>query len=77
MRPLRGYAPYIGGFGVSFCVVLSAGLLLMALRGHDWRTRLGAAWRAFAVLWLAGWGWALCALDPSGGAHLERDPDPG
>ncbi|HEX2668845.1 MAG TPA: apolipoprotein N-acyltransferase [Gammaproteobacteria bacterium] len=52
---LAGYAPYLGGFGVSFAVVLSAGLLLAALQAGRWRR---AAWpvAALAVLWSAGWG---------------------
>ena len=52
---LGGYAPYLGGFGVSFAAVVSAGLLLAACEAGGWRR----AWPLLAVLaavWLAGWG---------------------
>ena len=52
---LRGYAPYIGGFGVGFTVVLSAGFLLMALEAASLR-RAAMAGTALVALWLAGWG---------------------
>jgi apolipoprotein N-acyltransferase len=55
--PLKGYAPYISGFGVSLCVVLSAGLLRVALASRGWRGRL--LWSgALLALWCAGWGLA-------------------
>jgi apolipoprotein N-acyltransferase len=52
---LKGYAPYIGGFGVSFAVVLSAGLLLTAMEAVSLR-RAAATILALAALWCAGWG---------------------
>jgi len=52
---LSGYAPYIGGFGVSFCVVLSAVLLMALFDSRPWqRAALPAA--ALVLLWFAGWG---------------------
>jgi apolipoprotein N-acyltransferase len=51
--PLRGYAPLSGVFGVGFCVLVSAGLLLSALEARDWRRR-GAVLGVLAALWLAG-----------------------
>jgi len=56
---LKGYAPYISGFGVSLCVVLSAGLLLMALQSRAWRGRLLPV-IALVALW--GTGSALATL---------------
>ena len=52
---LAGFAPYIGGFGVSLAVVLSAGLLLTALEAASAR-RAAAAGIALAALWCAAWG---------------------
>ena len=63
---LAGYAPLLGGLGVSYAVALSAGLLLMLLdRGRK-------RWIALAglmLLWLAGWGllqvqWTQRSADP-------------
>jgi len=50
--PLRGYAPLLGGFGVSFCVILSAGLLLGLLAVPGRRRALALA--GFVVLWVGG-----------------------
>ena len=47
---LSGYAPYVAGFGVSFCVVLSGGLLLAALQAGGWRKAAVPA-AACAALW--------------------------
>jgi apolipoprotein N-acyltransferase len=52
---LAGFAPYISGFGVSLMVVLSAGLLLMAIQAQAWRRRL-VPLAALVLLWFAGWG---------------------
>ena len=52
---LAGFAPYIGGFGVSLVVVLSAGLLSMLLQAVSLRRTIAAA-GALAALWCAGWG---------------------
>jgi apolipoprotein N-acyltransferase len=52
---LKGYAPYIGGFGVSFVVVVSAGLLLLACRSGTWRRALPSL-AGLVALWCVGWG---------------------
>ena len=52
---LKGYAPYIGGFGVSCAVVVSAGLLLLACQARTWRRALPLL-AGLVVLWCAGWG---------------------
>ena len=75
--PLKGYAPYISGFGVSLCVVLSAGLLLLALRARNWQRRLMAA-TLLVVLWLSGWGlgqlrWTHPAGAPLGVTLIQGD----
>ena len=57
--PLRGYAPLWGAFGVSFCVILSAGLLLTAVDVYASMRQRTAASTGLAVLWIAG---ALFAL---------------
>lgn len=52
--PLRGYAPLWGVFGVSFCALFCAGLLLLALgRQAAWRRRV-VALAALAALWTSG-----------------------
>ena len=52
--PLRGYAPLVGIYGVSFCVLLSAGGLALAFaRGVSLRRRL-ALLAALTGLWVAG-----------------------
>jgi apolipoprotein N-acyltransferase len=50
--PLAGYAPLLGVLGVSWMVILSAGLLASLLTG-----RRGRHWLASALLliWLGGW----------------------
>ncbi|HEV2211891.1 MAG TPA: apolipoprotein N-acyltransferase [Gammaproteobacteria bacterium] len=50
--PLRGYAPLLGGFGVSLCVMLSAGLLLGVLVAP--RRRRALALAGFVALWGGG-----------------------
>ncbi|HEY3645689.1 MAG TPA: apolipoprotein N-acyltransferase [Gammaproteobacteria bacterium] len=52
---LAGFAPYIGGFGASLVVVLSAGLLLMLLEAKSLR-RAAIMAAALVALWCAGWG---------------------
>lgn len=52
--PLRGYAPLWGVFGVSFCVILSAGLLCMALDTAYPSRRRAASAGGFAALWVVG-----------------------
>src|SRR5579859_582908 len=52
---LSGYAPYLGGFGVSFCVVVCAVLLLEVLGSRSWK-QAGLPFAALVFLWLAGWG---------------------
>lgn len=52
--PLAGFAPYLGVFGVSWAVWLSAGLLLLLIHG-SWRARL--IWGSLMVaLWIGAWG---------------------
>ena len=52
--PLRGYAPLVGVYGVGFCALLSAGLLLLAFaRGAHLRRRL-VLLALLAGLWIAG-----------------------
>ena len=52
--PLRGYAPLVGVYSVSFCVLLSAGLLQLACaRSTSLRRRL-ALLAVLAGLWIAG-----------------------
>ncbi len=50
--PLAGMAPYLGVFGVSWAVMLSAGLLLCLLRGE----RRGPCVAGVLGLWLGIWG---------------------
>ncbi len=52
--PLAGLAPYLGVFGVSWAVILSAGLLLLTIQG-DRRIRLFAGALAL-LLWGGAWG---------------------
>jgi apolipoprotein N-acyltransferase len=53
--PLSGFAPYVGVFGVSWAVVLSAGLLLMILTTQKWRAK--CLWGGVAILfWVVAWG---------------------
>lgn len=53
--PLSGLAPYVGVFGVSWAVVVSAGLLLMVLTSQTWRARL--IWGVLSIfLWVDAWG---------------------
>lgn len=64
---LAGLAPYVGVFGVGWAVMLSAGLLLLALQG-DRRARAWALGLAVA-LWTGAWGlgkigWTTPAGDP-------------
>lgn len=49
--PLRGYASLLGTFGVGFCVILSAGLLLDMLAP---RRRRALALAGFTALWVVG-----------------------
>src|SRR5205085_2380962 len=67
---LSGYAPYIGGFGVSLGVVLSAGLLLTALETTSLR-RAAAACAALVLLWLTGWGLGQLRWTHPAGAPLS------
>lgn len=51
--PLAGYAPLLGVFGVSWMAALSAGLIVLAIRGE------GVRWRwlgALAAIWVVGAG---------------------
>lgn len=66
---LKGYAPYIGGFGVSFAVVLSAGLLSLACAAGTWRRAL-APLAGLAALWCAGWGLGAITWTHPAGAPL-------
>lgn len=50
--PLAGIAPYLGVFGVSGAVALTAGLLAAAVRAR----RVLPAGAAIACLWLLAWG---------------------
>ncbi|HEY1772206.1 MAG TPA: apolipoprotein N-acyltransferase [Gammaproteobacteria bacterium] len=68
--PLKGYAPYISGFGVSLCVVLSAGLLMTLLRSCAWRGRL-LSLAALLALWGAGWGLGMVRWTHPAGAPLN------
>ncbi len=52
--PLAGIAPYLGVFGVSWAVMLSAGFLLWLSRG-DRRGRYLAGALGL-LLWVGGWG---------------------
>lgn len=53
--PLSGLAPYLGVFGVSWAVVVSAGLVLMVLTTPHWRIKL--LWGVVTVsLWIGAWG---------------------
>lgn len=52
---LAGFAPYMGGLGVSLAVLLSAGMLLTALEAATLRRAIMAA-IALVALWGAGWG---------------------
>ncbi len=51
--PLAGYAPLLGGLGVSFMLVLSTGLLLLLREAG--RVRWFAV-SGLLLLWSAGWG---------------------
>ncbi len=51
--PLKGFAPVLGVYGVSFMLLLSAALLLFALL-TDGRRRLVAI-SAASLLWISGW----------------------
>ncbi|MGE5625991.1 MAG: apolipoprotein N-acyltransferase [Bacillota bacterium] len=52
--PLRGYAPLVGVFGVSFLALLSAGLLFEAAAPAARLHRRAGMLAAFAVLWIGG-----------------------
>lgn len=53
--PLAGLAPYLGVFGVSWAVVLSAGLLLLLLTAATRRQRI--IWSGLiGLLWMGAWG---------------------
>ncbi len=52
--PLRGFAPLWGVFGVGFCVLLSAGLLLTALDAAQSLRRRAACAGGLVLLWCAG-----------------------
>ncbi len=52
--PLRGYVPIWGVYGVSFCVILSAGLLLSAVDVPGSLRKRTIALGALLVLWVAG-----------------------
>ncbi|HEX4299974.1 MAG TPA: apolipoprotein N-acyltransferase [Gammaproteobacteria bacterium] len=67
---LKGYAPYISGFGVSLCVVLSAGLLLTAFQCRGWRGRLFSL-AALLALWCGGWGLGAVRWTHPAGAPLS------
>ena len=67
---LKGYAPYIGGFGVSFAVALSAGLLSLACAAGTWRRAL-APLAGVAALWCAGWGLGAVTWTHPAGAPLS------
>ncbi|MFI4967616.1 MAG: apolipoprotein N-acyltransferase [Gammaproteobacteria bacterium] len=57
--PLRGYAPLWGVFGVTFCVILSAGLLLTAAAAQASTRQRGLVVGGLVGLWVGG---ALLAL---------------
>jgi apolipoprotein N-acyltransferase len=63
--PLAGYAPVIGGLGVSYLAALTAGLLVFLVIGKN---KLPAA-LLIAATWLAGW--LLLQID-----WVEKDGDP-
>ena len=67
---LRGYAPYIGGFGVSFMVALSAGLLAMACEAKAWR-RVSLPLGGLAALWCVAWGLGAVTWTHPAGAPLS------
>jgi apolipoprotein N-acyltransferase len=52
--PLAGLAPYLGVFGVSWAVFLSAGLLLLAIQGERRMRRYAGA--LALLLWGGAWG---------------------
>ncbi|MCG7981373.1 MAG: apolipoprotein N-acyltransferase [Candidatus Thiodiazotropha lotti] len=71
--PLAGYAPLLGVLGVSWMVMLSAGLLSCLLIGKS-----GRLWRvtALALIWLGGWWstsieWSRPAGDPLSVALIQ------
>ncbi len=49
--PLAGLAPVVGTYGVSFCLVLSAGLLLTAARAHRLRSMRITSLIGLMLLW--------------------------
>ncbi len=51
--PLAGYGPWLGVYGVSWAVAVTAALLVYALRVHGrWR---GVALAAVVAVWIGGW----------------------
>ena len=67
---LKGYAPYIGGFGISFMAAASAGLLCMACEARAWR-RVWPPLAGLTVLWCAGLGLGAVTWTHPAGAPLS------
>ena len=70
--PLAGYAPLLGVYGVSWLLLLSAGLLACAY--HAWHQISGRAWLALGsllLLWLTGAGLQTVAWTQAVGKPLS------
>lgn len=70
--PLAGYAPLLGVYGVSWLLLLSAGLVACAY--HAWHKISGRAWVALGSLllvWLAGAGLQTVAWTQANGKPLS------
>ena len=70
--PLAGYAPLLGVYGVSWLLLLSAGLLACAY--HAWHQISGRAWLALGgllLLWLTGAGLQTVAWTQATGKPLS------
>lgn len=67
--PLAGYGPWLGVYGVSWAVALTAALLVYALREHGrWR---GVALAAVLAVWAGGWLAGLVPWAQPAGAPLR------
>lgn len=71
--PLAGYGPMMGGLGISFSVVLSAGLILLMFNPGRVRWYAGSG---LLALWLVGWGllqiqWSRQSADPISVALIQ------
>ena len=69
--PLRGYAPLWGVFGVTFCVILSAGLLLTLADARVPRRQRGGAAGGFVMLWIVSASFALVHWTHPAGAPFQ------